>query len=84
MYCMCIMLCEYLDLILLKYYSASNVVVFLEGNYLFITAFKYFKMFIWFSNLIALMWSLSRVRTGYGKACSPVRGEALKFHLKPN
>lgn len=42
MYCMCIMLCEYLDLILLKYYSASNVVFILEGNDLFITALKYF------------------------------------------
>lgn len=42
---MCIMLCEYLDLILLKYYSASNVVFILEGTDLFITVFKYFKMF---------------------------------------
>lgn len=42
---MCIMLCEYLELILLKYYSASNVVFILEGTDLFITVFKYFKMF---------------------------------------
>lgn len=52
---MCIMLCEYLDLILLKYYSASNVVFILEGIDLFITVFKYFKMFTLFSNLKALM-----------------------------
>lgn len=39
------MLCEYLDLILLKYYSTSNVVFILEGNDLFITVLKYFKMF---------------------------------------
>lgn len=40
---MCIMLCEYLDLILLKYYSASNVVFILEGNDVYITAFNIFK-----------------------------------------
>ena len=39
---MCIMLCEYFDLILLKYYSASHVVFILEGTDGFITAFKYF------------------------------------------
>lgn len=74
MYCMCIMFCEYLDLILLKYYSASNVVFILEGNGLFITVLKYFKTFTWFSNLKDLMWNLSRKRIDYRNVCNPVSG----------
>ena len=76
---MCIMLCEYLDLILLKYYSASNVVFILEGTNLFITVFKYLKMFKLFSNLKALMWNSSRKRTGFRKAWNPFSGGAVKF-----
>lgn len=79
MYCICIMLCEYLDLILLKYYSASNVVFILEGTDLFITVFNYLKMFTWFLNLKALMWNSSRKRTGFRKACNPVSKGAVKF-----
>lgn len=79
MYCICIMLCEYLDLILLKYYSASNVVFISEESDFFITVFKYFKMFTWFSNLKALMRNSSRKRTGFRKACNPVSGGAVKF-----
>lgn len=79
MYCICIMLCEYLDLILLKYYSASNVVFILEGTDLFITVFKYLKMFTWFLNLKALMWNSSRKRTSFRKARNPVSKGAVKF-----